>query len=161
MEPKTLAEISGLASVHPDLPVQEKLARNERLERWAVALERQQDRYLRPLERVEFVTPQERKALRSDNSPLTVAFEDKTLRADGLQGDRLGDAAAYFGLSNEQAHLIVCDCHYVGTMRAGEVARRVRAAQKSAPHDSKVSFAGLCMAGLVAAPIVALVISAL
>jgi hypothetical protein len=38
----------------------------------------------------------------------------------------LGDATAFFDLTKRQAHHLLCDCHYNGTMTAAGVAARVR-----------------------------------
>lgn len=160
MEPKSLQEIRAVAEVRAELPpARQPLSRRERLERWAAALERLDGRRLRPLERVEFVSAHERKELRADNSPLTIAFEDPELRADGLQSDRFGDATSYFGLSNQQAHLILCDCHYAAGMRASEVARRIRNAA-TAGNTTRATFA-IWALSLGAIPVVSLILSAI
>jgi hypothetical protein len=103
------------------------MSRRERLERWAVVLERAASTSLTPLLDVEFVAPRERAALRSDGSPLAIALDDPVLRREGLGSDRFGDGGEFFGLSLRQAHRVLCSCGYVGTMRATEVARRIRA----------------------------------
>ena len=139
--------------------MQQPLSQRERLERWAAALERLGGQRLRPLERIEFVSVRQRKELRADNSPLTVAFEDPELRSDGLQSDRFGDAISYFGLSNQQAHLILCDCHYGAGMRASEVARRIRNAA-TAGETTKATFA-IWALSLGAIPVVSLILSAI
>jgi hypothetical protein len=61
------------------------MSREERLARWVEALERDPRRILRPLHQIEFRTPNERRAIREDNSPLTVAYEDPVLRAEGAR----------------------------------------------------------------------------
>ena len=67
---------------------------------------------------------------RVDNSPLTVAYNDPVLRADGLASDRLGDAVDYFELSDEEAHRVFCSCLYGESMTAGSVAARLRSMTK-------------------------------
>ncbi|MGH6957164.1 MAG: hypothetical protein ACREEW_10930 [Caulobacteraceae bacterium] len=99
----------------------------ERLARWADVLEREPDKALKPLTRVELYAEPERSTLRGDQSPLSVAFADPVLRAEGLSGDRLGDGRGFFGLTNSDIHALVCDCRYGGRMRSGDVGRRVRA----------------------------------
>jgi hypothetical protein len=118
--------IRGVKTLDPLFARQTKLTRSERLARWADLLDAQAARPLRALEDVEYVSPGVRRELRKDDSPLAVAFADPILRADGLASDRLGDAMAYFGLSERQAHWLLCDCHYGGRMTASEVAGRVR-----------------------------------
>ena len=104
------------------------LSRRERLERWAELLEREPHRRLKALWRVEFVAEAERALIRADDSPISLAFADPVLRGAGLEGDRLGDAEKFFELSSEQAHHLLCDCHYYGRMDGETVAHRVRAA---------------------------------
>jgi hypothetical protein len=118
-------ELRRLAEVG-DMPVRAALTRRERLERWAEILERDPDRRLRTLEEIEFVAPGERPQLRADNSPLTVAFQDPVLRDDGLAGDRLGDGMAFFGLSEGQAHRLLCSCLNGRAVQSGVAARRLR-----------------------------------
>jgi len=106
------------------------LSRRERLERWATLLERDPERRLRALVRVEFVSEPDRAGMRNDDSPISVAFADPVLRAAGLGGDTFGDAQDFFELSWEDAHELLCDCHYCGDMDGETVARRVRAAAR-------------------------------
>ena len=122
MEHRTSAEIKGFAAViHP-----QKLTKKELLERWALALERRKDARLRTLRETEYKPAKERSAMREDNSPLTVAFEDPVLRSVGLTSDRFGDVARFFGLSHWQLHEVVCNCHFGDTVAAEAVAARVR-----------------------------------
>lgn len=124
MQHQDLDRIWGVKSLDPMFG--KKLTRSERLNRWADLLDAQAGRPLRALEDVEYVSPGVRRELRKDDSPLTLAFSDQVLRTDGLASDRLGDAMDYFGLSERQAHWLLCDCHYGGRMTASEVAARVR-----------------------------------
>lgn len=104
-----------------------RLTRRERLMRWAEVLKREDWRLLQPLRFMEFYAPAERGRLRGDQTPLAPAFADPALRADGLGGDRLSDAQAYFELSDREAHFLLCDCHWRGHMTGRAAARRVRA----------------------------------
>jgi hypothetical protein len=130
MQHQDLDRIQGVKSLDPmfgsPAAPRAKLSRSERLGRWADLLDAQAGRPLRALEDVEYVSPAVRRDLRKEDSPLAVAFADPVLRADGLKGDRLGDAMEYFSLSERQAHWLLCDCHYGGRMTASEVAARVR-----------------------------------
>src|SRR5919199_5210082 len=110
----------------PDLPVGPMLSRGERLERWAELLEREPERRLRALHGIEYGTPYERLTYRADGSPLSVAYADPVLRAAGLEGDTVGDAAEFFGLSHRQLHDLLCFCHYGGTVSAATAAAQVR-----------------------------------
>jgi hypothetical protein len=103
------------------------MSRYDRLERWATLLERAPASNLTPFRDVELVPAAERAEMQVANSPLAVAYADPALRRAGLDSDRFGDGAAFFGLSRFQAHRVLCSCGYIGTMRAAEVARRIRA----------------------------------
>lgn len=126
MQHQDLDRIRGVKSLEPLFGSTTKMSRSERLIRWADLLDSLAGRPLRALEDVEYVSPAVRRDMRKEDSPLVVAFADPVLRTDGLAGDRLGDAMDYFGLSERQAHWLLCDCHYGGRMTASEVAARVR-----------------------------------
>jgi hypothetical protein len=125
MKHTPVAEISRVADVHA-VPLKPPLTRVQRLERWAEALERDPDRVLTSLEEIEWKSEDERGAMRAECSPLTVAYEDPVLRADGLASDRLDDATAFFRLTDAEAHFALCSCVYGHSMQAGVAARRVR-----------------------------------
>jgi hypothetical protein len=124
MQHKTLDEVGQIAKISPEMP--RPMSRRERLERWATVLERLDRKPLKSLMRVEFLTEDERSLLRDDNTPLSIAYGDPVLREDGLASDRYGDNLAFFELTRDEAHYLVCDCHYHGSMTASEVAGRVR-----------------------------------
>ena len=92
MKHTPVSEISRVADVHA-IPLKPPLTRVQRLERWAEALERDPDRVLASLEEIEWKSEDERGAMRAERSPLTVAYEDPVLRAEGLASDRLGALA--------------------------------------------------------------------
>ena len=48
------------------------------------------------------------------------------MKALGLFGATIGADYGGLGLSRRQAHRVMCSCGYLGTMRATEVARRIR-----------------------------------
>ena len=124
MEYKTFDQLRRLADVHA--AERRSMTRRERLERWAELLEREPSRRLRSLGEIEFKTKEERRVMRSDNSPLTVAFHDPVLRAEGLASDQLGDAMSFFELTEGQAHRLLCSCMNGWSMEAGSTARKVR-----------------------------------
>ena len=103
------------------------MTREQRLRRWAELLKRVGPRSMEPLRWVEFYAEPERLRLRRDGSPIALAFADPVLRAAGLAGDTLGDAQTFFGLSDDDAHQLLCDCHYQGTLTGRTAARRVNA----------------------------------
>lgn len=108
-----------------DAVVTPRLDRRERMNRWAAALERQSGS-LAALRQIEFLSPEMRRAYRDPRSPLTVAYEDPVLRDDGLESDKLGDVMDYFEMTDEDAHRLLCDCHYHGTMTGTGLAARLR-----------------------------------
>jgi hypothetical protein len=68
-----------------------------------------------------------------------VAYADPLLSAAGLQGDRIGDAAAFFGLSHGQLHLLVCACHHGGTVEPSAAAEYVRALARVAATPARTA----------------------
>ncbi len=137
MKLKTLEELKRVAEVRPPL-TRDRMSKRQRLERWAKVLELAPQRHLRSLFETEYMWPRRRYALREDNSPLTVAFEDPVLRAEGLESDRYGDALKFFELSDDELHHIVCYCHHGPTMAPKAVAHRVRAAAGQTERESFV-----------------------
>ena len=137
MKLKTLEELKQVAEVRPPL-TRDRMSKRQRLERWAEVLEFTPRRYLRSLYETEYASRRQRYALREDNSPLTVAFEDSVLRAEGLESDRYGDALKFFELSDGELHHMVCYCHHGPTMAPKAVARRVRAAAGQTERKSFV-----------------------
>ena len=153
MEYKTLGELAGQAKVSLE-PVlaSTPMTKRERLERWAILLEREPERQLSSVEEVEYGTAGEQQAKRADNSALSVAFADPVLRAHGLTSDRVGTAAAFFELSHWEIHQVVCSCHYGRSMAAGTAAMRVRAMARRA-EPLTLSRPGLIAVGVSAAAV--------
>jgi hypothetical protein len=109
MEYKTVEQLGRVAEVHVDQPV---LSRIQRLQRWADLLELQPDRQLWTLLGTEYHDLTERDALRSADSPISVAFADPILRTAGLKDDTYGEAKRFFEISDWELHDVVCYCHY-------------------------------------------------
>jgi hypothetical protein len=143
MEHRTSAEFKGYATVIRP----QELSKKELLERWALALEKRKDSRLCMLRETERQPLKEQVALREENSPLTVAFEDPVLRSAGLASDQFGEVARFFELSPWQLHDVVCSCHFGETVAAEVVAARVR--HLSARTRSFTAFA--CTYALAAA----------
>jgi hypothetical protein len=139
MEHKPRVDLQAVADLSPEASRAPK-SRQERLARWVEALEREPKRILRPLHEIEFKKPSERRAIRVDNSPLTVAYEDPVLRAEGLASDRLGDAIDFFHLTEQEAHTAFCSCHLGSLFEANHAAGRVKALMKrgAPPHRRSV-----------------------
>ena len=124
---------SSLADISTKAPI--TMSRRERLARWRDLLAREPARMLKTLEEIEFRPAAQRAALRADNSPLSVAFTDPVLRGEGLKGDTLGDAIAFFDISEHQAHRVVCSCLNGRSITAGQAAKRVRGVMKPLARD--------------------------
>jgi hypothetical protein len=153
MEHKPVEKLRCVAEVHEFK--QGFLSRRERLERWAELLERQPKRRLRSLGEIEFIPEEKRPELRSDESPITIAFEDPVLRADGLKSDKLGDAMEFFDLSERAVHRLLCSCMNGWSMEAGSTARKVRRLANPDHRLMLLTSAGL----LTAAPAVLYLLS--
>ena len=104
------------------------MSRSERLTRWAELLDRWPERRLATLTGTEYQLGAALDAMRNSGSPITVAFEDPTLRAEGLKSDTYGDAKRFFELTDWQLHDILCHCHFGVDVSAATAASRVRAA---------------------------------
>jgi len=150
MEHKTLDEIRDVADVQPSWLDSRPLTKCERLERWAEVLERQGGRRLKTLYEIEYLSRAERAALRADDSPLSVAFADARLRGEGLAGDTVGEAIAFFGVSEMEMHRILCFCHHGDTMSADAAAARVRAAAVRAAWNRPLYLSPMFVGGIVA-----------
>ncbi len=74
MKHHALDHLQTVAEVDQDYPRQ-IMSRNERLERWVELLERNPDRRLSTLHQTEYQPARERAAMRSDGSPISVAFD--------------------------------------------------------------------------------------
>jgi hypothetical protein len=120
--PDQLREAAAVVAAQPITT----LTRKDRLNRWADLLD-QHGGSLEALYRIEYLPEAERRAYRGgDNTPLAVAYRDPVLRGDGLAGDKLGDAMDYFEMSDEDAHHLLCDCHYMGSLTGRNLAARLR-----------------------------------
>jgi hypothetical protein len=126
MEHKPRVDLQVVADLRP-VETRAPMTREERLARWVEALERDPKRMLRPLQEIEWKKPEERRAVRADNSPLAVAYEDPVLRAEGLVSDQLGDALDFFELTEHEAHTAFCSCHLRSSFEAELAAGRVKA----------------------------------
>ena len=153
MEHKTLDEIRDVAVIQPSWLGSHPLTKCERLERWAEVLERQGGRRLKTLYEIEYLSRAERAVLRANNSPLSVAFADAQLRGEGLAGDTVGEAIAFFGVSEMEMHRILCFCHHGETMSANAAAARVRAAAVRAAWNRPLGLSPMLISGVAAAMI--------
>jgi|EndMetStandDraft_4_1072995.scaffolds.fasta_scaffold370449_2 hypothetical protein len=120
--PEQLREAAAIVAANPIT----RMTRRERLSRWADLL----DRHGGPLEalyRIEYLPEDERRAYRGgDTTPLALAYRDPVLLGDGLTGNTLGDAMDYFEMTDEDAHHLLCDCHYMGSLTGHNLAARLR-----------------------------------
>ncbi|CAN7689313.1 hypothetical protein LJR231_005620 [Phyllobacterium sp. LjRoot231] len=125
MKHHALEQLQIVAEVDQDYP-RRAMSRNERLRRWAELLEQNADRRLATLHQTEYQPATERAAMRSNSSPISVAFEDPVLRAAGLENDSYGEAKRFFELTDHQLHRVICYCHFGATVSAAEAAHQIR-----------------------------------
>jgi hypothetical protein len=125
MKHHALEQLQIVAEVDQDYPYR-VLSRSERLERWAELLERNPDRRLATLHQTEYQPAGARAAMRSNGSPISVAFADPVLRAAGLENDSYGEAKRFFELTDRQLHKVICYCHFGATVNAATAAHYVR-----------------------------------
>jgi hypothetical protein len=156
MRYRTLEQTKEVATIRPTAGTP-RLSKRERLERWAELLE-QHGGALQSLYETEFAPWHRRRTMREDNSPLSVAYADPILRAQGLKGDAYGEAVDFFGLSHGEAHHILCYCHCGHTISSELVATRVRHA---ASHAQTGTAAALSLWLLPSAAAAAAAIAAL
>ena len=125
MKHQTLEELHAVAEVEASFPT---MTRRQRLDHWAMLLERNPERSLAAFPGTEYMTMDVRNNAQSVGSALSVAFADPMLCAHGLKNDTYGEAKRFFELTDWQLHAIVCHCHAGGTMKAGWAAVQVRSA---------------------------------
>jgi hypothetical protein len=129
MQHKTVEELQKIAAIHPDQSC--AMTETERLERWAQLLEQDAELCLSTLEGTEYQAAEVRNTMRSHHSPISVAYQDPVLRAQGLTGDSYGDAKRFFELTDLQLHDIVCHFHHGATMTAKVAAQRIRSLMRA------------------------------
>ncbi|MGI0524950.1 hypothetical protein [Rhizobium giardinii] len=132
MKYQTRNQLQSVGDVHADMQ-RPTMTSRERLARWAELLEQTPDRSLGTLPETEFQLASTRDAMRSADTPITVAFQDEVLQADGLKDDTYGEAKRFFELTDWQLHRVVCSCHLGATVRAETAARHVREASGPRP----------------------------
>jgi hypothetical protein len=112
---------------HAQAPVAQETdwaTRRRRLERFAALLEGGREP-VRLFTTMECYPRRERLALRQAGSPLAVAYRDPQLRREGLGGDRVGDAIAFFKLSLAEVHALLCDRYGAFSLTGEPLAQRV------------------------------------
>lgn len=127
MERATRGQLSTMAAVFPNCPLDAVQSREQRLERWSALLGREPHRLLNTFPGTEFMDPKVRDSMSCANSAISVAFEDPVLRESGLADDSYGTAKRFFGLSDAQMHWVLCYCHHGTAIHAGVLTAVVRA----------------------------------
>jgi len=127
------------------------MSKTERLKCWAAALDREGDRQLNTLFQLEYLPPSQRARLRADDSLLSVAFADPRLRAEGLAGDTIGDAVAFFGVGERELHDIVCFCHHGRMITARSAAAQIRNAASRQQQSLRPMLVGAVVTGSIVA----------
>jgi hypothetical protein len=133
MNYQTLDQLRSVAGISPDKS-RPTMTRSERLARWAELLERDPERRLSTFYQTEYRPLYARKAMRSADSPISVAFSDPVLRGEGLEEDSYGEARRFFGMTDQQLHEVVCSCHSGATVTGRTAAYYVRTAM-AAPRS--------------------------
>jgi hypothetical protein len=135
MKHRTLEEIAPVAQVMPAGP-DPRAVKRARLERLATILYN----YEGPVKLfagIEYLDRQQRMLARNDRSPLAVAYQDEVLRGQGLKGDRIEDAMAFFDLSWRETHHLFCECHYGAAVTPQVIAVQVRSlASRTSMRDA-------------------------
>jgi hypothetical protein len=135
-----------------------RMSKGERLHRWAELLELEEEQPLRLVDGTDTGSRADERGGRADNSPLTVAFEDWALRAEGLQSDCVTDAAEFFELAEDEVKSVVAASdHGRRTIPAPAAAERVRRLAFRAER-APLPPAGMFAAGASVAVAVALVL---
>ena len=124
------------------------MSKAERLHRWADSLELQKQ-----LQREAFSTRDGGCSTQVESSPLTVAFEDWAFQAEGLRGDQVGDARAFFDLSESEMQRIIGSPYGSRTIPAAVAAKRVRALAEQAEATTTPQVGELVAGGLVASSV--------
>ncbi len=129
MKHQTFDQLQKIAEISrpQDRPM---MTRRERLERWATLLEREPERRFGTFHQIEYEADMLRAHARCLGSPISVAYADPLLRAEGLEGDSYGQAQRFFSLNDRQLHEIVCSCRHGTSMTALAAARQVRVAMR-------------------------------
>ncbi len=135
MKHTTIHELGARAHVVARDRLAMRVLRRARLERFAGLLDMHEGE-LQLFSGIEYMSSVHREAVRVDNSALALAFRDPMFRAEGLAGDRLGDAMRFFALTAGETHLLLCDCRYgarsVAAQRIALRAREIAARQSLA-----------------------------
>jgi hypothetical protein len=142
------ASEAGLRDVSPGTP---GMSKSERLHRWADSLELRKQLQL---EAIDDAPPRTygRFSMQAESSPLTIAFEDWAFRAEGLRGDALETALAFFDLSEEEMQRIIgCSDHSGQTIPATAAAERVRGLAKQAEARTVPDVGVVVVSGSIAA----------
>lgn len=124
MKHQTIDQLQAVAEVKPELP--RSLTRTERLQRWLDLLETEPARRLSTLHQTEHQAPDIREGMRSEGSPISVAFADEVLRLAGMKNDTYGEAKRFFELTDGQLHQVICYCHFGSSVSSATVAAHVR-----------------------------------
>ena len=126
MKHSTFDQLKYSATITETPPLSQRDVRRQRLLRLATLL----DNHTGPIKLfrgLEFLKDGDRVSLRCDSSPFSIAFADPFTRRDGLASDEYGQGIQYFGLTDDQAHHLLCDCHFHGQLPSAQmIACRVR-----------------------------------
>lgn len=126
------------------------MSKAERLHRWADSLELQRQLQQESNGDAALGTRDEWCSTQAGRSPLTVAFEDWAFQAEGLRSDEVGDALAFFELSESEMQRIIGSSHGSRTIPAAVAAKRVRALAQQAEATTTPEVGELVVGGSTA-----------
>jgi hypothetical protein len=129
MEHRTQDHLRQHAAVF-DEDVVVPMTREQRIERWAQLLESEPARQLATIGGTEYRPSAERAAMRAAATPISVAYDDPVLRAEGMKDDTYGEARRFFSLTDHELHRVVCNCHHGTSVKSSVAARIVRSILK-------------------------------
>lgn len=124
MKYQPLSELQSVEYTRAE-PLKAGELRRRRLERLAALLESHTGP-VRLFAQIEAIPGRRRRSMRREMSPFSIAYLDPVFRTEGLEGDTIGEASVFFGLSSSETHELVCDCHYFGPVNGRTVAERAR-----------------------------------
>ena len=105
-------------------PAASPLTRDERLAAWAALLDRCP--HVAEVRELDSARRKQMGPLRREGSAASIAFADPSLRAAGLAGDSVDAACAFFGLTADECHRVLCQCGAAAVLPGPAAAATVR-----------------------------------
>lgn len=128
----TSAERATIEAAYPVIEATPPLNKQAKLLRLADLVERA-GLNIHIFSNVEYMTDERKRCESHPHSAFALALGDATFRQDGLKGDSIADGQRYFEMSNEELHIMSCDCGGAITNTTMANRLRVLAGQYPAP----------------------------